>query len=512
MFRRCSLLFLIVFALAAPLFAQEPSIEYSLATSPAGEVQPVGHCESCAGAPACGCAATPCDCSAPCNCAVSACQCAKGACGCGKAGGAKKPNPCATSHKPLFYNNDFSYLNNPNYHGHCLGDHFKQIPIGCEGKLDIGGQLRLRYHHEVGMKGPQRFLDTVDDFLLTRLRLYTNYKVNPWLRLYVEGILAESSFESYPPRQIDENQGDLLNAFVDLQVFDEVGLRVGRQELLYGNQRLVSPLDWANTRRTFDGVKVMTKFDDWTADLFYTNPVIVAPYAFDEPDYDQSFYGMYSVYSGWDNNTLDLFYLGYDDQTNLFSIHTVGGRLNGGKCDWLWELEGGYQFGDASGVGVGQSAGYCTGGIGRKMSDMEWKPTLWLYMDYASGDTPGGDFNGFNQLFPLAHKYLGFIDAVQRSNIQSPNVLLTASPTDKLDLLLWYYYFQSDTAAPVPSIGGTPNQNGGRYFGQELDLIAKYKLRPRSEILFGYSHFWRGSKIENPNDADFFYCEFTVNF
>jgi hypothetical protein len=32
---------------------------------------------------------------------------------------------------------------------------------------------------------------------------------------------------------------------------------VGRQELLYGAQRLISPLDWANTRRTFEGGKLI---------------------------------------------------------------------------------------------------------------------------------------------------------------------------------------------------------------------------------------------------------------
>ena len=68
----------------------------------------------------------------------------------------KKPpvNPCTLSHKSVFYDNDFSYLKDPEYHGHCLGDCWKLMPVGnCGqyGTLDIGGQTRLRYHHEVGM-------------------------------------------------------------------------------------------------------------------------------------------------------------------------------------------------------------------------------------------------------------------------------------------------------------------------------------------------------------------------
>ena len=114
--------------------------------------------------------------------------------------------------------------------------------------------------------------------------------------------------------------------------------------------------------------------------------------------------------------------------------------------------------------------------------------------------------------FRLGHKYFGFIDAVQRSNIQAPNVLLTAAPSKKWTLLAWYWHFQSDTAAPVPSIFNTPPQNTSKHLGDELDLLATYSICPRSSIGYGWSHFWRGDKIIGTSDADFFYCEWTMNF
>jgi hypothetical protein len=43
-------------------------------------------------------------------------------------------------------------------------------------------------------------------------------------------------------------------------------------------------------------------------------------------------------------------------------------------------------------------------------------------------------------------------------------------------------------------------------------LIAKYVIGPRSNILFGYSHFWRADKIISPHDADFAYSQWEVNF
>jgi len=446
---------------------------------------------------------------------------------------AAKPgaNPCASAFKGVFYDNDFSYLENPNYHGHCLGDCWKLMPVGnCGqyGTLDVGGQLRLRYHHEVGMgqdvsgPGVVRFENTVHDILLSRFRLYGNWKIDDCCRVYVEGISAEVTNDdgTYQPRPIDINVGDFLNAFIDYSLDEDLTVRVGRQELLYGAERLISPLDWANTRRTFEGVKLMYAADDWRVDGFYTHYVPVKPYELDEADYQQPFYGVWGTYDGWANKTLDVFYIGYDNNHNNapivsdFSLDTFGSRLFGTHCDWLYEFEGGYQFGRQSGLGLNQDAGFATGGIGHKYPKQLWSPTIWFYYDYASGNFPGGDFNRFNQLFPLSHKYFGFIDAVQRSNIQSPNVLLTMKPTKKWDFLMWYWYFMADSAADiVPSIGGTPPQSTSMtHFGDELDLLAKYKIGPRSNVLFGYSHFWRGNKILAPKDADFFYTQWEMNF
>lgn len=439
-------------------------------------------------------------------------------------------SPCLESHQGLFYNNDYSYLEDPCYQGSCLGDCLKLMPVagGNWGKLDVGGQLRLRYHHERGMgqsQGLGRFQATETDFVLTRLRLYSNWKVNDRVRVFTEAILAEASDDrgNYYPRAIDRNYGDFLNLFADVTLTEGAVLRIGRQELLYGAQRLVSPLDWANVRRTFEGVKLMTSAGDWALDGFYTHFVPVDANDLDEADYDQPFYGCQVTYAGFKNFSIETYYFGYDNQNPAdatpgsgdFSLHTLGMRINGAVDDWLFEFEGGPQFGRQSGLGLNHEAGFCTCGIGRKLGPaMPWSPTVWVYYDYASGNNIGGGFNRFNQLFPLAHKYFGFIDAVQRANIESPNALVTLKPSQKLSLLFWYWHLMSNQDSDiVPSIGGTPTQSiTSKDLGDELDLIAKYQVDPRSNVIVGWSHFWRGNKILAPNDADFFYTQWELNF
>jgi len=452
------------------------------------------------------------------------------ACACNECAGApapaakKKDKPtCAKSHKGLFYANDFGYLSNPDYSGNCLGDSLKGI--GSGNKLDIGGQFRLRYHSETGMgqqAGFTRFQNTQNDFLLGRLRLYANYSATDRLRFFVEGIYADviTQNDEYIPRgPIDRNRGDFLNAFVDVGLNDNITVRVGRQELLYGAQRFVSPLDWSNTRRTFDGVRTLMKYDNVNIDMWYTQQ---APVLFDEldrPNEDVNFYGFYATFTGLENKTLDVYSLNVDNETGpngTEHVNTFGSRLQGKTVNkLLYEVEGAFQTGTRRDTGQNIAAYAWTAGFGYQFENVRWKPTLWFFYDYATGNEPGsGDWNRFNDLFPLGHKYLGFIDAVQRRNIQSPNVRMTMAPTKKLNLLLWYHNFQAEEPTDtILSLGGTPGQDPtSSDFGNELDFTASYKLSPRSSVLAGYSHLWRGTRILGDTDADFFYLQWQTNF
>lgn len=460
----------------------------------------------------------------PADCNCEACQ-AK------QAEAAKKLQAAvAGAYKGAFYDNNFDYLCNPAYDDWHLGENLKRLCIGDLGVLDVGGEYRLRYHDEQNMRG-LGLTGNDDYFLLQRTRVYMNGQVGERFRVYAEYIDAESNNENFTPRPIEVNRSDMLNLFGDWTVLDnddhgKLIARIGRQELLYGDQRLISPLDWANTRRTFDGGKLMWTREDWRVDAFWTRPVIVNPVKFDSPDENQQFYGAYSTYSGRKNHTYDFYWLGYQSDIPLFpgeqrfAMQTAGTRWAATHGPWLTLFEGGYQFGT---YGTGDhSAGFFTLGGGHKWEDAAWKPTLWAYYDWASGDPELG--NGFNQLFPLGHKYFGFMDFYARSNIQDINFQLTANPHKKLTALLWYHIFLLQNTSDVPyHVTGRPvvtTAGGDRSLGQEIDLLFTYAITPRAEIQLGYSHFFTGEWYRtNPvarngfqGDADFLYSQFQLRF
>ena len=428
----------------------------------------------------------------------------------------------AKSHKPLFYDNDFDYLYDPDYTDRDLGDGLKRRSIGPCITYDIGGQFRMRYHGERNIRG-LGLTGRDDDFLLYRTRLYGNVQIDSWLRAYAEMIDAQSNYEDFSPRPIEENRADLLNLFGDVRVLNtengELWARAGRQELLYGAQRTVSPLDWANTRRTFEGYKMYYQGDTWDIDAFWVRPISPDSDRFDSPDYNREFMGIYSTYRGLEKGTLDLYYLRLEDESADFEFDTLGARFAGTHGPWSYEIEGDVQFGNF--VGADHNAGAWTVGLGRKIENLPWNPVIWAYYDWASGDDTTS--NGYHHLYPLAHKYLGFMDLFGRRNIESPNVRLTLSPCKKVKLLLWYYILFLENKNDVPySVTMQPfnagNAPASAYLGQELDLVGKWQISTRLGLLLGYSHFFSGDYYKNTpgvphrGDADFFYTQLTVNF
>ncbi len=355
----------------------------------------------------------------------------------------------AGAYKDPFYLNDFSYLSNPNYKGSNLGEGLKQIPIG-DGKLDIGGQYRLRFHNEHNMRGAG-LTGRDDNFLLDRTRLYFDYKMNDRVRLFAEGLDAGSSYENFAPRQIEVNQLDAQNLFADVVVLDtgsgKLTARGGRQELLFGSQRLLSPLDWANTRRRFDGGRLTWNSTDRTTDFLLVRPENIDFHKFDSPNQNQVLYGVYNSNKTFEN-PIDTYYLGFEDDITFTRVHTIGTLLKGEADGFLWDNEFGYQFGrnsDSSDI----SAFSLTFGGGRRLKG-DSKPTLWVFYDWASGDDSVN--NGWNQLFPLGHKYLGFMDFYARRNIHDINSMFTFSPTEKLSVLAWYHYLALSNGIRAPTM------------------------------------------------------------
>lgn len=444
--------------------------------------------------------------------------------------------------KPAYFDNDFSGQGKPGVDP-VLGEDLKLIKfdfLDTKMVFSTGGELRHRFmsqDNRLQPGGPGH-----DTYNLWRWRHYADLKMGDSLRFYVEGIHADTFGEDLPVQAIDENRWDLQNAFFDVEIFetDTKGthtLRTGRQELLFGRQRLVSPLDWANTRRNFEGFRYMVKEKDYKLDLFVVNPVnsatgfnTVAEFnnKFDEANRDVFFSGAYYSYTAIENTNIDLYYLWLEDQIQVPARadgrrHTVGSRFtklipqDGGRV-WDIDAEGGFQFGEDNDQDV--RAGFATGVLGHTWKNAPWSPRISGLLFYGSGDNSptDGQNNTFYTMFPLGHAYWAISDNLSGQNLLNYGIQADVKPTAKTGITTAYHFFNlaSDgdraynvAGAPV----GTPGN--GTNLGQAWDLYGYYAFNPNFDVQAGYSLFWYGEFIDNTtprDDASQFYIQTSIRY
>jgi hypothetical protein len=197
--------------------------------------------------------------------------------------------PKEPTYHTLRYEEDFSYLDGPeDSYLQDIWNPIKWIAIGDDWHLTLGGQARLRFESETdkdfGVSSPSH-----DAFLLQRYLIHTDFRHVSGMRFFFQGKFAYSNDRDKGGEDTLENYADFHQAFMDLPLGETVW-RLGRQELQYGNQRLISPLDWGNLRRSFDGIKVSADLSDWRIDAFAVRPVVNDIKDLDSWDQDRDFY------------------------------------------------------------------------------------------------------------------------------------------------------------------------------------------------------------------------------
>jgi len=407
----------------------------------------------------------------------------------------------------------------------------KWIELDDDWALSTGGQLRWRGQSEKG-RSLMPASPRSNDFSLLRTRLHADLQNANGFRAFVEVLDARIYGEERAPLPIDRNETDLHQAFVEFSEGD-TALRVGRFEMQYGAQRFISPLDWGNTRRRFEGVLAKQQFDGGSADFFITHPDKVDAQHADHDDDSLWFSGAYLNFpdevGGTDayllalNETTDKVTAG-SGRTGSMDLYTVGLRRyeKHGQFDWEGELA--LQTGQFAGDEI--SAQSVSASVGWKEPDLPGAPRFGFDFDWASGDDDPTDdkHETFNQLFPLGHAYLGKLDLVARQNIVDfqPNVLLTLDERTKLKLEQHFFRLE-DRHDALYNAGGAPTLvdptgGAGTKVGREFDIILSHMLEslaPHAQILVGYSVFTPDDFVEtlgSGRHVDLIYTQLTFTF
>jgi hypothetical protein len=379
--------------------------------------------------------------------------------------------------------------------------------------LRFSGDYRARLE---GFTGGAFKSDNSDAYLLSRIRLNMQIKPTPWLKFYAQGqdahVFGKNQNPAAPPFQ---NAMDLRQAYVEIGETEKgiVGMRVGRQELVFGEQRLIGHVNWLNTARSFDAVRVTFRYSGYRLDAFASSVVNPVDGTFDHHTQGNNFHGLYGgieklvpkaviePYALWRLSPRLATETG--TRGNLDS-KTIGVRWVGklpANFDYGMEVAG--QTGSLGTDSVSTWAGHWV--MGYTAAKIHYKPRFIAEYNFASGDKDAkdGKRGTFDQLYPTAHDKYGLADQVGWRNIRDVRAGVEFKPRAKwlVSGIYHNYWLASATDGLYNAAGAvlarSTKGTAGTHVGQELDGQVTYTMSKQVQIGGGFAHLFAGEFLKN---------------
>ena len=384
--------------------------------------------------------------------------------------------------------------------------------------LHISGEERIRTEgYSAGGFKP----DNADYYFLQRLRL--NLKIQPvwWLKIIAQSQDSREFFKGGTPVAPYQDTWDLRQAYAEIGDMERgfVDLRVGRQEINLGDERLIGSSNWTNNARSFDAARLRLHRKKLRLDIFAASVVVVTVGQVGAVTPGNNIYGLYG---GLDNvvpnSTIEpyLFWRSQSDvKAQLGGVGTYDMKVPGVR--WVGTLPGNFDYntdlaferGSVLKDTIDAWAGHWA--VGYKMPKLPLSPRVFVEYNYASGSPSSklGQRKTFDQLYATAHDKYGLADQVGWKNIEH----LRVGPEVKI-LSRWYmsvrysdYWlanshdalYNTSNAVVAQMASGT----AGRWVGQEVDWVNAVQLSKITSIGGGISHIFPGSflKLSTPGQS-----------
>ena len=304
---------------------------------------------------------------------------------------------------------------------------------------------------------------------------------------------------------------DLRMGFADVgTTTSRMVARVGRQELAYGEQRLVGHLNWTNTARTFDAAKVTLRSKRVTLDLFDASVVRILDGQFDKSGNGNRFLGAYGSAALVPKSTIEPYLFWKQDQnlrtelatTGTLELATIGVR-------WTGKLPARIEYGTEMAVQTGSLGSDAVGAWAGHWQVRAGAPTRMPFgltgeYNYASGDeNPSDGKRGtFDQLYPTGHDKYGLADQIGWRNIHHLRAGVDMVPIKALSVTANYHsWWLAKSRDALYTAGGAvlarlPAGAASRRVGQEIDLQAARPITPQLQVAAGYAYIFPGAFLK----------------
>jgi hypothetical protein len=376
--------------------------------------------------------------------------------------------------------------------------------------LKVGAELRGRGETQTG----QGYVPGNDDaYYLHRLRLNTSVEPLGWLRFGFQVQDAQApGFSRRPVPPTVANTLDLRLAHVDLGGDKAAwALRAGRQEFIFGEERLVGAGNWGNAGRAFDALRLTHRRPGARLDWFASSVVVPVSGGFDRPQLKNGFYGFYASLDGLiAGSVLEPYFFwksgprvaGESGPPGDQDVYTWGARAVGKlPARFDYNIEMAFQAGHYGPDRIRAWAGHW--GAGYTAAAGERAPRVVLEYNHASGDSDprDGRRGTFDHLFPTNHNKYGTADRVGWRNMHDLSPGIQWRPSSKwrwtMDVHTFWLASRRDALYTDTGPPAVLNPNASsRRIGTEIDLQGTYQFSSRLLFGFGYAHLFPGPYLE----------------
>jgi Alginate export len=416
----------------------------------------------------------------------------------------------------MTYDEDTRYLRDPACRTNPL-DRVKFIPLSEDGDdyyLSFGAPVRERgeyFNNPNWGAGPPG-----SAYLLQRYYFHADAHLGTRFRAFGElGLSLEHGRTGGERPNIDEDRLDLHQAFFDMRLWQagksSLTLRAGRHEMAFGNNSLISTRDGRNVRRSFDGLRMTGRWNEWSADVLAVKPAQSKTGTFDDGiDPSSNFWGVYAVgpLRGLPGGHIDLYYLGlsnrsvkYDQGTDREQRETVGTRLWGRTDRWDYTQEYTFQWGSFGSADIRVWA--VSTETGYRLDSVRLRPRIAGKADVFSGDGDRanpklGTFNGLYEKGP----YFSYAELIGKRNLMDlqPSIELalpgriTATPNAA-------FFWRNSTddglyaaGSGVLEVSGQRSQ--ARYIGSHAAVQVNWSVDRHTTLFAEYLHFFPGDFLK----------------
>lgn len=388
--------------------------------------------------------------------------------------------------------------------------------------LALGGEVRQQVqwlrHEDWGLGTPGFFAAWY-----SRVLLHSEWRLGQPVRLFVQWNHTAAFGRPQGNRSIDQNLMALHQVFFELK-HKKYLLRVGRQEIKYGSQRIVSVREGPNNRLSFDGFVLRRDTKQASSDAFALSGVQINQGVLDDRIQNgETLWGFYhqrkrpNLLHKW-----ELYYIGFSSSLRQYNEsngqemrHSIGVRCFGENHTWKWDAEALWQWGRFANRNIrAYTVSLHTQYTPSRWSDFSlgWKSEI-ISGDHNSND---GMLNTFNALYPRG-AYFGLVALIGPANLIDlhPSIEWQLSKSWKLSADYDRFWRHSTRDAiygpntlPVVADGGD-----APFIGDQLSIHAEWESPPHWSIVPELAHFLPGPALrEAKADKSVFFTAITAQF